>query len=463
MGAVALLAACGSGSSPKASSGSAATPPPTGAPIPGTGPSPATVAVPANWTTYQHDAARTGTTADHIGATAHREWTSPKLDGAVYAQPLLIGSGVIVATEGDSLYRLDAATGAIQWRSHLGTPVSGNALPCGNIDPVGITGTPVIDTAAGLVWAVAFVQPHEHELVAVDLATGAERGRRPVDPPGADPLVQSERAALTLANGLVYVAFGGRFGDCGLYHGWVVATPATVGAVPAPHMWEVPTKRGAGLWAPSGGVVDAGGTYYVTTGNSFTVAASDYDDSNSVIALSPTLEVAGTFAPTDWAARNGDDADLGSIGPTLVGGGLLFQAGKTGVGYLMAADHLGGVGGALQQGPVCSGSGAYGATAWSAPLVLVPCKDGLVAVSVRGQTFAVAWRGPRESSGPPVVTDGMVWTVDLGSGQLVGLDLATGAVRVQVTIGHVPHFASPGVGGGRLVVPSGQTVVAVTG
>jgi outer membrane protein assembly factor BamB len=398
---------------------------------------------------------------DHIGPAAHREWTSAGLDGDVYAQPLLVGDAIIVATEDDSVYRLDAGTGDVLWRSHLGTPVSGGALPCGNIDPVGITGTPVIDVAAGLVWAVVFVQPHQYQLVAVDLATGAERDRRPIDPPGADPLVQSERAALTLANGRVYVPFGGRFGDCGAYHGWVVSTPATPGAVPAPETWEVPTPRGAGFWAPSGGVVDAAGTFYVTTGNSFT--SSPYDDSNSVIALSPTLQPLATFAPTDWAARNGDDADLGSLGPALVGDGLLFQTGKTGTGYLVAADHLGGVGGDLQHGPVCPGSGAFGGTAWSAPLVLVPCKDGLVAVTVHDRTFSVAWRGPSESAGPPVVTDGMVWTVDLDSGQLLGLDLASGAVRARVAIGHVPHFAAPGVGGGRIVVPSGRTVVAVTG
>src|ERR1700726_4847783 len=119
-----------------------------------------------------------------------------------------------------------------------------------------------------------------------------------------------------------------------------MSTPATLGSVPAARRWEVPTDRGAGLWAPSGGVVDAGGTFYVTTGNSFNTNASHYDDSNSVIALSPALAVTGTFAPTDWAASNGDDGDLGSTGPTLVGNGLVFQVGKPGIGYLVAAAPL---------------------------------------------------------------------------------------------------------------------------
>jgi outer membrane protein assembly factor BamB len=76
------------------------------------------------------------------------------VDGAVYAEPLVAGGKVIVATENDSLYAFDAATGRQAWRAHLGTPVSGGQLPCGNIDVSGITGTPVIDPTAGTVYAV---------------------------------------------------------------------------------------------------------------------------------------------------------------------------------------------------------------------------------------------------------------------------------------------------------------------
>jgi outer membrane protein assembly factor BamB len=45
------------------------------------------------------------------------------LDGAVYGQPLLVGSLVVAATEGDSIYGLDRSTGRVAWRAHVGTPV----------------------------------------------------------------------------------------------------------------------------------------------------------------------------------------------------------------------------------------------------------------------------------------------------------------------------------------------------
>ena len=82
-----------------------------------------------------------------------------KVDGAVYAQPLYwvpsSGGGaarIIVATENNFVYALNAATGAHIWRTSLGTPVPLSALPCGNINPMGVTGTPTIDPTTGIVY-----------------------------------------------------------------------------------------------------------------------------------------------------------------------------------------------------------------------------------------------------------------------------------------------------------------------
>ncbi len=108
-----------------------------------------------DWTTYHRDNQRTGyiaNTPDPHSLT--RAWGT-QLDGAVYAEPLVVGNRVIVATEGDTLYALDSTTGNIQWHTNVGTPVPQSDLPCGNIDPLGITGTPVYDPATGLVYAVA--------------------------------------------------------------------------------------------------------------------------------------------------------------------------------------------------------------------------------------------------------------------------------------------------------------------
>src|SRR6266498_4772271 len=151
----------------------------------------------ADWLTYHRDPARTGfdPSSTPVGSVK-RAWTSPKLDGAIYAQPLVLGGRILVATENDSIYALDVGTGKVVWRTRLGEPVPRSLLPCGNIDPTGITGTPVVDSASGLLYAVAFVQPGRHELVAVDTASGKVRFRRAADPQGTDSLVHQQRAAL---------------------------------------------------------------------------------------------------------------------------------------------------------------------------------------------------------------------------------------------------------------------------
>jgi hypothetical protein len=280
------------------------------------------------------------------------------------------------------------------------------------------------------------------------------RSRRTVDPPGADPRVHNQRAALALANGQVYVAFGGRYGDCGAYHGWVVSTPVAGGAG---HSWEVPAGREGGIWAPAGPAVVTGGDLLVATGN--TASRSAYDGGNSVVRLSPDLVRLDSFAPADWASLNGDDGDLGSTGPTPVSDGEVFQIGKTGIGYLLAGGHLGGIGGQLSSLGVCSA--AFGANAWAPPVLYVPCTDGLVAVRVIGARLSLAWRAGSGQVGPPVVTAGVVWTVAAGSDVLLGLDPGTGQVLSRTPVAAPPHFAPLAAGDGELVVASGDGVLGL--
>jgi outer membrane protein assembly factor BamB len=416
----------------------------------------------ADWPTYQRDPARSGVAR---GGPALRRagfgWTSAALDQPVYGQPLLVGGRVLAATEGDSVYALDERSGALLWHTELGEPVSGGTLPCGNVHPVGITSTPVADPAAGLLYAVAFLDPDHphHELVALDLANGAVRFRRPADPPGADPRVHNQRGALVLANGRVYVPFGGRFGDCGRYHGWVVGLPAD-GDGPVVS-FRVPTAREAGIWAPPGPVVDRHGELLVATGNG--ASSTVYDQGNSVLRLSADLRLVDAFAPADWAALSRSDTDLGSVSPTLVGNDLVLQVGKAGVGYLLAAAHLGGIGGQRFSGRVCEA--AFGATASRPPLVYVSCVDGLVALRVAGRpapSFRVAWRSARFNAGPPIVAGGAVWTLDQDSGTLLAFDPVDGRERGRVHVGPAAHFAAPSAAGGLVLIATGRQVTAVT-
>ena len=442
-----LLGAAGCGGSKSAST-------PTGTASKGsTAPAPS-----AAWITYHRNLARTGldSTSPPLGQVG-QTWTR-QLDGQVYAEPLVASGRVLAATEGDSLYALDAGTGRVRWRARLGTPVDGATLPCGNINPSGITGTPAIDAGNRTVYAVGFLQPAHHVLFAVDLATGRVRWRRAIDPPGADPKVHQQRAALAVSGGRVYVAYGGLFGDCGDYHGWVVSVPAgsPSGALQA---FQVPTQREGAIWAPSGPAVDARGNLFVATGNGS--STNSFDFGNSVIRLSPSLQRTAFWAPRNAATLNANDTDLGSTGPLLLPGGNVFIIGKEGVGYLLEAGRLGGIGGQRASRGVCSA--AFGGSAYAAGLVYVPCTDGLAAVRVTERTLASAWRGPGFRAGPPIVAGGAVWTVDLDGGVLYALDARTGRVRFRGSIDHPAQFTTPTAADGWIYVGGGNRVLAFTG
>jgi outer membrane protein assembly factor BamB len=417
----------------------------------------------ADWPTYDHDAARSGVAADgpSNAAAIRRQWSSPALDGDVYAQPLLVGDRVIVATENDTVYSLNAADGTVAWSAHLGSPVAGSSLPCGDVDPVGITGTPVVDASAGRVYAVGMVQPAQHMLFDLDLATGHLIGSTRVDAPGADPAVHNQRAALTLSNGRVYVPFGGRYGDCGNYHGRVVSVAVTAAGLGSTASYLLPTQRAGGFWAPPGAATASDGSLYLTSGNSTSRGTFDYG--NAVVRLTPELTLADWFAPTNWVALNSGDVDLGSTGPVLLPSNRVFQVGKGGVGYLLDASHLGGVGGQLAQGSVCS-SAAFGGVAVDGETMYVPCLRGVTQVVVSGDGFRTGWTATLDTPGPTVVTGNAVWTVATGSGDLVALDRTSGQVVTTQRIGSVPsRFTSLAAGGGQVVVAASRTVLAFGG
>jgi len=173
------------------------------------------------------------------------QWTSSKLDGDVYTQPLLVGSRVVIATEHDTVYPLNATDGAIVWQRHLGEPVAGSSLPCDNIDPVGITGTPVVDVPTNRIYVVAMVQSGQHMLFELDATTGRVIASTRVDANGVDPAVRNQRRALTLSNGTIFVPYGGRYGDCGDYHGGLVAVTVSVSGLGTVASYTLPTQRAA--------------------------------------------------------------------------------------------------------------------------------------------------------------------------------------------------------------------------
>ena len=181
--ALCLLAGCSTATTGDGAPATAATSPATTAQPPPAG-QPVTLSR-TDWTTYHRDAARTGVAPARPAAGPLSVAWRRHLDGAVYGQPLVIGNLVIAATEGDTVYGLDRATGAIRWHVHLGTPVPLSALPCGDIDPLGITGTPVYDPATRMVYAVAETTGFHHVLAGISVPGGKLVFRRDIPTPGS--------------------------------------------------------------------------------------------------------------------------------------------------------------------------------------------------------------------------------------------------------------------------------------
>jgi outer membrane protein assembly factor BamB len=204
------------------------------------------------------------------------------VEGWVYAQPLYWvppaggAARIILATENNFVYAIDPATGKQIWAKSLGTPVALSKLPCGNINPMGVTGTPVIDPVAEIIYLEAFVETSSgprHVVFGLSLATGAIASGWPVDvrkglaalDHSFDETPQGQRSALALINGKLYVPYAGHYGDCGVYNGMVVGLntvkPGVFGA------WSTKTQ-GGGSWGQSRVAFD-GASMYVTTGNAF--------------------------------------------------------------------------------------------------------------------------------------------------------------------------------------------------
>jgi outer membrane protein assembly factor BamB len=408
-----------------------------------------------NWTTYHADNDRSGDEPMANVTSVRPLWAgAASVDGQVYAEPLVCGDSVFVATEDNTVYALNASSGSVLWQTPLGTPMAGSSLPCGDISPSGITGTPVIDVATGILYAVAFLTPGQHVLFGLNVANGSVVSRVVVDPTGANPLVEQQRGALTLANGYVYVVYGGLDGDCGAYHGWVVGAPVSgPGGLVS---YQVPTTREGGIWGTAGTGVATNGDLYVATGN----GASDttFDHGDSVIELSPTLSELGYFAPTNWAQLNSNDQDLGSVAPTVLPNGDVFQIGKGGVGYLLSGSDLGGIGGQIANTSVCDG--AYGATAHVGLSVYVPCTNGVFDVAASPSSLAVVWQTSGFDAGSPIVTGNVVWAVDLDDAHLLGFNSTTGVQVFSFALDATDHFISPSAASGGLYVGAGDEVYA---
>jgi hypothetical protein len=298
------------------------------------------------------------------------------VDAPIFGQPLVLanlaipGKGtrnvVFVATMNNSVYAYDADDPTVDggqpiWRVNFNNAAAGiTPVPSQDISnnknykgPYGIMGTPVIDRNSGVMYLVARTKEtnnYFYRLHALDIATGGEKSGSPVvvdatvvNSAGTtlslSPRRQSQRPALALANGLVYVGWASTE-DLDPFQGWLVAYNATTLAREAIFN-TVPTGTRAGIWmsghAPA---IDADGNVYITVGNGTWDGNTNFGQ--SVVKLSPMLSVLDWFTPDNWSTTSSADLDVGSTGVLLIPETQYIATGsKEGNLYILRSANLG--------------------------------------------------------------------------------------------------------------------------
>jgi len=290
------------------------------------------------------------------------------VDDQVYSQPLVVtgvtvGGGtrdlVYVTTVNNSVYAFDANDAEASqpvWHVNFGTPANLHSTDFGCLDingQMGIIGTPLIDKARGVLYVVALTRAgginglrtgFMQRLHALDLATGADLPDSPVtiSAPDFNALMQNQRPALMLANGMVYVGYASHC-DKDPYHGFLIAYDAKTLAQVSVFNTS-PTGSEASIWqSGQGPSADAEGNLYVVTGNGSWDGVSNF--SESFLKLTPRLKLLDWFTPTNHFKLDKEDADLDSSGATLIPGThLVLGGGKEGVLYTLDARNLGHLG-----------------------------------------------------------------------------------------------------------------------
>jgi hypothetical protein len=356
---------------------------------------------------------------------------SVPVTGQVYAQPVMDGSNVIVATEENWVYGINQVSGAREWAVQVGANVG--AQPFNNVDPtntsiaswqcgdlapfIGITSTPVVDPTTGVIYVVAMEQLADGTLGyfmhALNPANGQEEPNFPVEIQGAAqnnasnvfvPYDELQRVALTLTGGVIYFGFSSHC-DTPPYQGYVAGVSET-GHLTA--LWTDVTDgadTGDGIWQAGGGfaseavgqILGASGNGDPGTSPSGTIAGgpppTSFDLGETVFRLvaqkDGTLKATDFFTPYDASTLDDDDLDFGSGAPVLLPDQfgtkqdphLIVQTGKEGYVYLLNAQDLGGVspgdaGALAEQGPNGGAWATPGVWPGDGGYIYVPTADG---------------------------------------------------------------------------------------
>jgi hypothetical protein len=439
-----------------------------------------------NYTSWKGGGGNTGAQTDELVLTPANvnsssfgiNWTA-SVDSLVTAQPLYMNglmidgvphNVVFIATNNDSVYAFDGDTGAPLWQVSLipsgATSVAASSIGYTSVQQqFGIMGTPVIDPTTNTMYVVAETSEQSatyfpHRLHALDVTTGAEKFGGPVliSNPQMQPAHKLQRPGLLLAGGVVYVGIGS-LQDKNPYNGLLFAFNAATLAQQA--LW-VPTSTGSqgGIWmggaAPS---IDEDGNIYVATGNGTFDGTTNFGE--STVKLSPGLQVLDYFAPYNYAAYDSGDLDLGSSGvivvPDQIGGypHELITCGKAAPIYVLDRDNLSQVGttsdnviqvlsgqvgvpspGSTVQTPCLAAPALWGENVYFGgkndvlKMFTLNASTGMLSSTPASQDVLVyGYPGADPVISSNGATDGIVWTIDTGTGTLRAND-ATNVANV---------------------------------
>ena len=433
--------------------------------------------------------------------------------GNIYAQPLYVDNGpggratIIAVTESNNVYALDAVDGSIIWERNVGPPVPG--LECSLFDPLGITGTPVVDLASRTLFLDAMITPDggahkKHYILSLNVDTGVTNPGWPVDVEAMatyngvtfNAAIQMQRAALAIVGNILYVGYGS-LSDCNFYYGWLVGVPIDN---PASVMaWAAATANGfhgGAIWGV-GGVASDGTNPFVTTGNTWTTGT--WSGGEAVIRFQPgpifTGSPADYWAPLNWFDLDTFDLDLGGSGPLLVDvpgatpSSLVVALGKDGNGYLLNRGNLGGITAPvawlnLSINPIMQAAATYrtNQSTYVAYRVFPGNLLGTFRITATNPpAISSAWSVGRQGCGSPFVTSTggsnnmIVWVVGtdergnhIGDQRLHGYDGDTGAVVFagggpnELMAGTWSYSTTGIVARGRIYVAGNNKVYAFT-
>jgi hypothetical protein len=485
--------------------------------------------------TSQYSNSRTGSTTSESVLTPANVSRLQSLghytvDGAVWAQPLYIPdvtiSGaarnlLIVATLHGTVYAFDADNpgSAAVWSRHVSAPRASwpHDVNLFYANEQGCLATPVVDTTNSWVYALCANTTPNHVLYQLSLTdgtvvnsvavtgsvtgTGDPDGDVPDNVSGGTltfyPTYELGRAALTLANSRIYVAFTSQ-DDVDPSHGWVMAYDSTLTLQAT--FCTTPNGALGTIWLSGGGLpVDGSGNLYLTTGNGDWDGTANF--SMSAIKLSSSLVMLDWFTPTDHAAMSAADEDLASGRVMLIPGTTLLSfADKHYNVYgidTSCMGHLGGTQGGCAAPQVFvttntkpdSQGGAYGGVMFLDTHLFVSLAQPLVG-NTQGAIYGFSLSGSTYNTTPTVTSatfaypsaqlsgssnsgsNGIVWALTVGTNsefnaQSVTLRAFNPSTLAELwnsgTIGQASKFAVPTIAHGMAFVGTNDSGVQVFG